>query len=90
MTDKVVNLADYKPHVSGGACCVGCGHKWEVVAPVGTTEFECPECGFIKGVFEALILPDEFWRCNCGNDKYCITPNGAICALCGITQMIEF
>jgi hypothetical protein len=80
----VVELSDYKPHLCGEARCLSCGNQWVAVAPVGTVELECGECGTMRGVWRQPIVPDDpLWGCgNCGNDLWYATPSGMYCARC--------
>lgn len=80
--------ADREPHLSGGAQCIGCGHKWAAVAPVGTAELQCPSCGLEKGRFVASVLHGEStWTCNCGNDLFRINQHAQVyCANCAAVQ----
>jgi len=48
---EVIELDDYRPHVSGEAACLLCGHMWVAVAPVGTVVLECPGCHSMAGRF---------------------------------------
>jgi len=75
------------PHMSGRARCVGCGHGWEAVAPIGTTRLECPGCGTQRGAFVCTTEPAEGlrWKCKCGNDLFSLHDKGApCCARCGL------
>ena len=38
-------MSDSDPHFVHEAYCFYCTHKWVAVAPVGTSELECPQCG---------------------------------------------
>ena len=69
----------------GPAHCRECNHKWEALAPEGTVKLECPECHTLKGVFDYGISPGKgvIWECACGNDLFCITPDGMYCWRCG-------
>lgn len=76
-------------HGCGEAHCIGCGHKWIAVAPVGTIRFECPECKSMKGHWTFEFAPEvgALMRvCNCGNDLFRLTPDGHMCANCGTYQ----
>lgn len=83
--NKVINLADNKPHISGEIKCFGCQHKWMAVSPIGTKEFECPKCGTLKGraIFECIRKDFLHWTCDCGNDLFSITPKHIYCPNCG-------
>lgn len=83
---NVISLDEYKPHISGEATCLTCGHEWMAVAPIGTVELECSECHTFKGVFVGMTAPDTVWECNCGNQHFYIDPDGAMCAKCGTRQ----
>lgn len=84
MTNNVIQLSDYKPHISGEAICIGCNHKWDAIAPCSTTELECPECHTNKGRFMNLVLMDELhYTCKCENQFFHITPTGTYCPNCG-------
>lgn len=57
------------PHLSGQARCIGCGHEWVAVAPVGVWQFECPACQTMKGIHNYPVGPeagDLAFQCNCG------------------------
>lgn len=75
--------------MQGPAICIGCGNRWQAVAPIGSVELECSECGTMKGIFEFPFAPadgDERWECGCGNQLFYITQNGHRCANCGKHQ----
>lgn len=38
-----------EPHWAGTCKCVGCGHEWAGVAPMGTQWVDCPSCDMPKG-----------------------------------------
>lgn len=93
---NVTDLKEYKqkddPHVSGPAKCLSCGHEWEVVVPVGVSEFECPSCGLMRGTHQYQISPDDgiVWQCACGNNLFIISSiKNAICIGCGQHQRFE-
>lgn len=83
--------APEQPHMQGRAICMGCSHSWQGVAPVGTTELECPECKTMKGRFIAACIPEnvEVRECNCGNQLFYLTREGHMCANCGTYQFYE-
>ncbi|MCK5609421.1 hypothetical protein KAR91_46540 [Candidatus Pacearchaeota archaeon] len=81
---EVVNLLKNKPHMTGEALCIGCGHKWVCVAPTGTIELKCSECGTWKGVFEGCTAPETVYECDCGNQHFYVDECGPMCALCGL------
>jgi DNA-directed RNA polymerase subunit RPC12/RpoP len=71
-------------HLSGVARCLDCGHEWPAAAPLGTTWLECPECHNKKGAFKYPVIHDSTWLCNCGNQLFYLTPDGAQCPRCGV------
>ena len=79
-----------EPHLSGWAQCLDCKHRWMAVAPVGTRELDCPECGLNKGRFRNVCMPEkdaEIWVCQCGGDLFVVSKaNGYMCANCGLYQ----
>lgn len=73
----------------GWAFCLGCKHTWQAVAPTGTTELKCPSCETMKGKWKFEFFPPESTcvrECNCGNQLFYLTPEGHMCANCGIYQ----
>jgi len=83
----IINLDEHRPHLSGRAHCMACGHDWVAVAPVGDATLICPECGLRKGLFQHFIDHEgERWVCACGCDVFCITREHTYCILCGATQ----
>lgn len=76
----------------GKAFCIACGHQWTAVAPTGTTAFECPACGAMKGHWKFEFMPSagqEVRECDCGNQLFYLTPDGHLCANCGIYQVYD-
>lgn len=76
-------------HGHGEAFCLQCRHEWQAVAPVGTTQLECPECHTMKGLFRFPFAPSVgqmVRECNCGNQLFYLTPDGHMCANCGTYQ----
>ena len=76
-------------HGSGAAFCIECGHEWVAVAPTGTTQLECPSCRTHKGKWKFEFMPAEgalVRECDCGNQLFYLTPEGHMCANCGIYQ----
>lgn len=71
------------PHLTGQAICGNCRHEWVQVAEVGTTTLDCPECKRTWGVFKNMVEPKFSWRCNCGEQLFWLTPDGAMCRRCG-------
>lgn len=88
MSDNIIDLDFHRfnPHIGGDARCLTCGHEWQAIAPIGTTELECPSCHTWKGVFIGFAAPDEVWQCDCGNQHFYISHEGAMCARCGVRQ----
>lgn len=87
------NVVEFKkpsePHGSGEALCIGCGHTWVAVAPIGVTRFECPNCHAEKGLWKFEFKPSVgqlVRECNCGNQLFYLTPDGHMCANCGTYQ----
>ena len=92
---KIISLAEkraadeaeaYDPHISGEAQCVDCGHKWVAVAPVGTTDLECPHCGTMRGTWSALTrkFDKPLWQCGaCDNIYFVLHEKAITCARCG-------
>lgn len=92
----VVDFASKKleqgPHIAGKLHCLSCKHEWEAIAPVGTTAFECPICGLMRGTHKYLIGADDgiTWACHCGNKLFIISTRlNAICISCGTHQSIS-
>jgi len=76
-------------HGQGLAFCIGCSHHWQAVAPTGTTQLECPSCHAMKGKWRFEFQPSAgqmVRECNCGNQLFYLTPDGHLCANCGIYQ----
>lgn len=84
MGDKVVSLADRRPHMSGAARCLDCKHEWQAVAPIGTLWLECPNCTLVRGraIYHHSRDGVEY-TCNCGNDLMRLKPEGCYCPNCG-------
>lgn len=88
----IVQLKPKEPqeqHGAGEAFCIACKHTWAAVAPTGTIDLECPECGTMKGRWKFEFAPSEgqlIRVCNCGNCYFYLTPDGHLCANCGIYQ----
>lgn len=76
------------PHGRGAAFCMACNATWEGVAPVGTTELECPECKSMKGRFKFAYAPNtgKVWECSCGNQLFNFDMHGIFCPNCGVYQ----
>lgn len=91
VVDFVAAKEEREPHMSGKARCLACKHEWEAVAPLGTIWLDCPECTLERGRFIGPCERDgSFWRCNCGNHLFEITPEGVYCPNCGVWQNLEF
>lgn len=72
-----------KPHAYGTAICIDCKHEWMAVAPLETKWLECPQCSLIRGRFKYTYHKDHpHWECTCGNDLFCVTPQGYYCPNC--------
>lgn len=89
---NIISLDEHRqaqtPHLSGEAVCPVCTHRWQAVAPVGTTNLGCPSCGSIRGQFANTVLRgDTCWVCTCGSDTFRISPEvGPYCICCGDVQ----
>ena len=91
ITEAAEDIEDAKHDQTGvgDAFCIQCGHSWIAIAPTGTTELECPSCKTMKGLFKFQFMPKEgtlIRVCNCGNMLFYLTPEGHMCANCGIYQ----
>ena len=91
--NNVIELKRSEPEekwLEGKAMCVECSHKWEAVAPVGTTLFDCPECGTHKGAWVGIVEPPgDRWECNhCEGQLFFVTRTGFFCAKCGVEQAV--
>jgi len=77
-----------QPHLSGEARCLGCGHEYVCVTPVGTVQnLECPQCHLYQAVLQGLTEPPAHtarFVCNCGGDLYYILADGCQCLKCGV------
>ena len=77
---------------AGEAFCLQCGCEWYAVAPTGVTQLECPQCHTMKGLFRFGFEPCEggmVRECQCGNRLFYLTPEGHMCANCGIYQSYD-
>ena len=91
MMGEVVSLFAQQ-HGQGEAFCQSCGHTWQAVATTGTEAFQCPECERFTGhwKFEFYPATDQMVReCNCGNQLFYLTPDGHLCANCGVYQRYD-
>lgn len=80
---------EYEQTACGEAFCIACDHRWAAVAPTGTIDLECPNCKSMKGHWAFAFSPDvgQLVRsCYCGNQLFLLTPDGHMCANCGIYQ----
>ncbi len=80
----VVDLRGAYRHLTGTAYCTECNHEWVAVREVGTTNMEFPNCHGMFGVPKSECVPDTFWECQCGNHLHYLTPEGAMCRMCGM------
>lgn len=86
---EVIDILTAGPHLEGKAKCLHCNHEWQAVAPIGVfKELECPNCHLMKGVFNSICAPENFWTCECGCAHFFISgiTSHAICANCGLAQ----
>ena len=85
------------PHITGPARCLACRHEWTVVAPIGTTEFECPSCGTERGVMRYHIAAEDgqkVFRCTpCGSEHFFFVAKEKrtqiLCVGCGAEASID-
>ena len=78
-----------KQHGIGEAFCIACGHVWTAVASTGTIDLACPNCSTMKGKWRFEFKPrpgQQVRECECGNQLFYLTPDGHMCANCGIYQ----
>lgn len=76
-------------HGAGEAFCFACDHTWTAVVPTGVKEFECPNCRRVTGRWKFWFAPCEGQKvrvCDCGNQLFYLTPEGHMCASCGVYQ----
>lgn len=86
---RAAQSSESDPHATGAAFCLGCGHNWSAVVPLGTTQLECPKCHTLKGKLKFEFYPPEgslVRECNCGNQLFYLTTEGHMCANCGTYQ----
>lgn len=81
---QIHNILENKPHLSGEARCLACGHTWAAVAPTGTACLECPACATLRGVFVGPPMRDPRMECACGCAQFTIgqAPSGGMFAMC--------
>jgi hypothetical protein len=92
MKNNVIKFEKKDHHASGEAFCFKCRKEWVAVAPVGTVQLECPECHTMKGLFKFpfnVEVGQLVRECNCGNQLFYLTPEGHLCANCGIYQLYD-
>lgn len=79
----VQSIETKRPTITGEACCLHCDEHWTAVAPLGTTELQCPNCKLMRGAWLRHTFPDmPVLTCNCGNSFMLITESMALCARC--------
>ena len=83
--NNITNLDEYRPHLSGLARCLHCGHEWVSVSPVGMfAGLSCPQCNMEKGVRVGVAYPAEMLECDCGcNVFFASREFGNTCVVCG-------
>lgn len=93
MTGRILEFpgrrAEDDQHGSGPAFCLSCNHTWSAVVPMGTTILECPACHRHTGRLKFEFYPSDDQQvrvCDCGNQLFYLTPEGHLCANCGIYQ----
>lgn len=92
MTAKIIELGVEQredEHLSGPALCISCGHEWQAVVPVGVySDFECPECGVMKGILKHGVVSDVYWTCGCGCHIFTVSgiSHNIMCWQCGKAQ----
>jgi len=96
MLNNILNIQEYKPHLSGEIKCMNCGHKWIGVSPLlerGEIDYlECPNCHFMKGYYNYPIEPKDgeiIFKCPCGGECFTLMVNGARCMQCGCTTELS-
>lgn len=86
---RVTGEEDGKQWGSGSAFCLGCDHEWVAVAETGTVVLQCPSCKRHTGhwCFEFQPAEGQLVRsCTCKNQLFYLTPDGHMCANCGVYQ----
>lgn len=85
--------AERDPHWSGKCKCLGCGHEWVGVGPIGVMIVDCPSCNLPKGHIKHLFGPqegDSVFQCMCGSEALTAYYNKGqfrlVCMACGIDQ----
>jgi hypothetical protein len=92
MADVIPLFGKQEQHGEGKAFCLACDHTWHAVAPTGIESFECPACKRFTGHWKFEFYPavDQSVRqCNCGNQLFYLTPDGHLCANCGVYQRYD-
>jgi len=87
--NKIISFEERRlaktPHKEGRALCLQCHHDWQAVAPIGTTQLECPSCHLMQGVFYGVMSTERpQWQCACGEFVFFIDQRGPYCAHCGV------
>lgn len=76
-------------HGFGEAFCLACNYTWVAVARTGTDALECQNCHRVTGHWKFEFYPavgQQVRECPCGNQLFYLTPDGHLCASCGIYQ----
>jgi hypothetical protein len=80
-------------HLTGPARCMGCGHEWQAVAPVGTVDnLECSQCRGFLGILVYPVMPESYWvcgECNCHIFAVSGISKEILCYRCGSIQRWE-
>jgi hypothetical protein len=81
------------PHATGEAKCLDCGKRWAAVAPIGTRQLDCPDCGTNRGLWLypfGADVGDLAFECICGNEVLTAFKRGGVfwlqCMACGTDQ----
>jgi len=97
----VVSLAaareERAPHWQGLVHCIGCGHEWQGVAPIGTMRLDCPSCELPKGLPKYPFGgdgTDSILHCKCGCEAMNAYQRDGLtyvmCMACGTDQTHAF
>jgi len=96
MENNIIEISNFKPHLSGELKCMSCNNTWVGVVPLGENgeqvSCECPKCGLMKGVFNYPIEPSEgetIYKCPCGGEFFTLMPTGCRCTQCGQTTILD-
>jgi hypothetical protein len=84
----VVDLESRRPHTTGPATCLHCGHGWIATVPVSLGSFECPACGLFKGIHKGICSPPSdalsFMCGGCKGSFFWVLEGGDVmCVACG-------